>query len=394
MKIPIPSLSIPHIPKFKPRMPAFRNLITARRPRLEWYFFIALGLYAVFCIFIYFHYVAPWISGHTNIRIGADSDRFWEFAKEDDLVLISVTQNSFGMVALARTLKSGFSVMAFNFALLIIALKIAFTIPRINKGLFGFLLLLNAELLPSITTLNKEIFALLAAAMTVKYFHSRSKLLLLATLFISACARWESVAFLLLYLIASRLGLRSRPKILLFLIILTITLLYPFAFKIVGVNPDSFDYLLEGSNTILKLNALQNAFGFPLVILPKTLMLLGGGWASPKFYTDNVIFTDGFFDYQQGIFQPLGCLLLTGIFILALKSGRLSLDRPVAMMSFITILMTEASPFIQPRYVFGVYVMLAIEMSKPQLLLPRCITDSVEIRIHDESLNGRVATSF
>jgi hypothetical protein len=346
-------------------MPAFRNPATARRPWLEWCFFIVLGVYALFCIFIYFGYVDPWISGHSNIRIGADSDRFWEFAKQDDLVFISATQNSLGPVTLARILESGFGVMVFNFALLIIALKIAFTIPRINKGLFGFLLLLNAELLPSITTLNKEIFALLAAVMTVKYFHSRSKLLLIATLCVSACARWEGVAFLVLYLVASRLGLRSRPKTLLLLIILTITVLYPFIFRIAGVDPDSLDYLLDGAGTILKLNAIQNSFGFPLVILPKAFMLIGGGWGSPRFYTDNVVFADGFSDYQQGIFQPLGCLLLTGIFILALRSGRLSLDRPVAVLSFITILITGATPFIQPRYVFGVYVMLAIEMSRP-----------------------------
>lgn len=356
-----------HTPTYHfPKIPAIAFPLTKKRSLGEWMFWFALFGYIMMCVGVYFYYVAPWITGETNIRIGADSDRYWEFARYfGDVPVLSVTQNRLGPITLAMILKSGFLVMCFNVVLLLIALKIADTIPNVNRTVFGLLLLANAELLPSLTTLNKEIFALLASVMTVKYvYSSRPKLLLLLTLFVAVCARWEQPAMLVFYLVTARL--KIPPKWLLILLILAITIGYPFAFRILGVDPSSFDWLMADANTIVKLNSIQNAFGFPLVLPLKALMLMGGSWISPHFYTNNLAFAGNLEDYQQIIFQPLGCLAFLIVFYVAFRTGRLRLDNPVTVLSLITIILTAASPFIQPRYLYGVYTMLCLELARPK----------------------------
>jgi hypothetical protein len=351
-------------------MPAFPWPLLRRRSWLEWLFYAVLLLCLAVSLWSYYRYVDPWIEGTSNIRFGADSDRYWEYARAGDGSLaVSLSTNFFGPVLLAMAVKSGLGVMLVNIGMFLLALRIAFSIPHIDRGLVGLLLVLNPAILPALTTLNKEIFVLLASVMTAKYFYSgRSRLLLAATLLLLLCARWEMVAVLVLYLLACRLGLRDHPGWLLILVIAGITVAYPFAFRVLGVDPIGFDYLLSGAGTILVLDRIQVAFGFPLVLVPKALMLLVGTPISPRFYTDNMIFDRDFADYQQGIFQPLACLALVLVLLYAWRTGRLSLARPIAVLSYLTLILTAASPFIQSRYIYGIYVLLAVDIARPREL--------------------------
>lgn len=344
-----------------------------RRSWTEWYFWASLFFYAAICVVVYFAYVAPWIAGDVNTRIGADSDRYWEFVEEAHspagTPILSATGNFLGPVSIGLLLHSGFAVMCFNFLLLIIAIKVGASIPDVKVGTFGILLLLNAELLPSLTTLNKEILALISSVLIAKYLYAKnpSRMALLGVLSFSVFARWEEAAILILYLLL-RATFRRCPKIALIFLIALITVAFPITLRILGLDLSTFDWLMQGANTILVLNKIQYAFGFPLVVFPKILMTMAGSWLSPAFYTANPGIIGGFNDPQQEIFQPLGCIAMMIVFTYAVWTKRMKLANPIAMFVAITLVVTAATPFIQPRYLYGVYVMLCIELSRPKHL--------------------------
>ncbi len=257
--------------------------------------------------------------------------------------------------------------MCLNFLLFGLTLKVAGSIPRVNKALIGFLLLLNLELIPALTTLNKEIFALLGSALTAKYLYStnRPKWLLCAALFVSACARWEQVGFLLLYFLLNRFPFRHKPLAAILTLVAVITVVYPFSFKLLGIDPSALDWLMGGATTLVWLNTVQNAFGFPLLVIPKILMTITGELHSPQYYDPNFWRSNFSVDPQNMLFLPMDCLAFTILFAHAVWTKRMRLSRPIAFLSMITLVVVAATPFIQPRYIFGVYMLLAIDTARP-----------------------------
>jgi hypothetical protein len=340
---------------------------------MEWWFWASMLFYLAVCVVVYVAYVAPWMAGDVNIRIGADSDRYWDSIKQfrsgTSMPLLSATGNLLGPVSIGLLVRTGVGVMIFNVALFLLAMKIASSIPNVNVGIFGFLLLLNPELIPSLTTLNKEILALLSAVLIAKYLHTKNPtfLMLFSVLLVAVVSRWEAAGILIIYLAMRRL-FGNRPKTALLLLILAIAVAFPLTLRVLGLDLTAFDWLTQGANTILVLNKIEYAYGFPLVVLPKILMVVAGSWISPAFYTANPGIVQGFTDPQQEIFQPLGCLAMMGVLAYALWTNRMKLRSPVAMFVAITLIITAATPFIQPRYLYGAYVMLCIELARPKEL--------------------------
>ncbi len=351
-----------------PRMPRFRLL--TRRPGSEWALFITIFFYVIVCVFVYFWLVEPWISGQIDVRIGADSDIYWEFVRSAQRYgipanFLGLTSNQLGPVTLGLLLKNGFAVMCFNIFLFCVALKVAFSFPGINKSLFGFLMLLNAELFPSLTTLNKEILALFAAVLTAKYIYSgvRSKLLLVLVSAACLFARWEELAILIMFLVLYRW---KRPKLTLAVIIAAITVAYPLAINAAGIDLRALTLQGENGNTITFLNNIQAHYGFPFVLIPKTFMAFAGRLGAPWIYWSGQFLAEGFEDIQQQIFQPLGCASFLIVFTLAVIRGKMDLRRPIAFLVAITVICEAVTPFVQPRYLYGTYVLLCLEISLSQ----------------------------
>jgi hypothetical protein len=336
--------------------------------------------------------VAPWIAGDINIRIGADSDRYWDSVKDlrsgGSGPLITATTNFLGPVSVGLVLRNGVGVMVFNILLFLLTMKVASSIPDVDVGIFGFLLLLNFEIIPSLTTLNKEIFALFSSVLIAKYLYAKkpSALALLGVLLVAVFARWEEAAILILYL-TLRYLFRGHPKTALVALIAFITIAFPLALRVLGLDLSFFDWLMQGAHTILVLNKIELAYGFPLVLIPKLVMVMASGWVSPSFYTANPGILDGFIDPQQEIFQPLGCLALMAVFAYAVWTQRMKLTSPIAMFVAITLIVTAATPFIQPRYLYGAYVMLCIELARPKHLYG--VTESTFKRTQKLVVGGR-----
>lgn len=351
-------------------MPRFR--MRFKRPYSQWLLIAVFILYTAVCVTAYLQYEVPWIKGESSVRIGADSDGYWREVTAARTgtgeSLVTLGSNLLGPVLLGQLLGNGFAVMCFNISLFVLAMKIAGSIPGVHKTLFGFLILLNVVLLPALATLNKEILALFAAVLTAKYVLSsrRSILFLAATLGVSLMARWEQAAILILFLLLMHSPLRSRPKLALGLLVCSISVLYPLIFRsIFHVDPQVFNDLIQNANTILRLNNIQAAGGFFIVILPKIFMSIAGRLATPWIYWNGSFLKEGIQDPQQDIFQPLGSLAFLLIFAYALLKRKLQLNKPLPMLIALTLVITAVTPFIQPRYLYPAYVLLCLEIARP-----------------------------
>jgi hypothetical protein len=349
-------------------MPYYR--IRLKRPFSEWLLRAAFIVYIVVCVTAYFQYEVPWIKGQSSVRIGPDSDSYWAAvtAARDGTgeSLVSLAQNLLGPVLLGLILRNGFAVMCFNIGLFVLAMKIAGSITGVNKTIFGSLILLNAVLLPALVTLNKEILALFAAVLTAKYVLSsrRPTLLFAATLIVSFLTRWEQTAIFILYLLIEHSPLRFRPKLALGLLVGGLSIGYPLMFSILQIDPHMFDWILHDANTILRLNSIQDAGGFFIVVVPKIFMAIAGRLATPWVYWSGDFLKDEFQDPQQDIFQPLGCLAFLLVIAYALLKRRLQLKNPLPMLIILTLVIAAVTPFIQPRYTYPAYVLLCLEIAR------------------------------
>jgi hypothetical protein len=132
-----------------------------------------------------------------------------------------------------------------------------------------------------------------------------------------------------------------------------------------GSRIGAFTQYARGANTIAKLNYLQAHFGFPLVVVPKIIMDVSGELLRPvtfvTFYAGR-----GTGDIHSVFIIPLFSIALITLLVMAYRRGLLNPRRPMALLMIIYMSMTAVAPFVQPRYNFFVYVLLAIELSRKQ----------------------------
>ena len=389
--LPIPSVQIPQVPSFhvsheapKVRIP-FLSLFVEPRSLNKWLFMWTFCLYLAFCWACFFVFELPRLNHDTYVRFGADSPTYWEavnyrseHADTGSTALISFTGNLLGPVAIGTLLGNGIAVAWFNILLFFVAVEIACTIPGVDRYRLLFLLAISAETAPALVTLNKEILVLVSSLLLAKYIYAeRRSLLLLATvLFCSLFARWEQIAVILLFLFLSRRrSIFSRnPRAAVLAVIAAITIVYPLIVRLPGSHIGAFTQYTKGANTIVKLNAIQANFGFPLVLAPKMLMDLTGELIRPGTYLRE-FGTLGWGDLHTMFIIPLFSIVMLIVLAIAYRQGKLNPRRPVALLIIIYLLMTAVTPFVQPRYNYFVYVLLALELSKKEAVEENRVPD-------------------
>jgi hypothetical protein len=375
----IPSVQLPraaslsistHVPKV--RIP-FLSLLVQPRSLGKWLCIWALGLYLAFCMGCFFEFEQPRLNHDSYVRFGADSPTYWDAVQyrsehaDRGNQLVSFTGNLLGPVAIGMVLKNGFAVVLFNIFLFFLAVEIACTIPGVDRYILVFLLAINAETAPVLSTLNKEIMVLLSALLIAKYIYSkrRSWLLFATALFVSLFARWEQIAILLVFLFLRRKGsfLERHPRLAICSVIGVYTVAYTLIARLPGSGIDAFTQYTKGANTIVKLNNIQASFGFPLVVVPKIIMDIFGELLRPLTFLGE-FGTLGFGDIHSMIIMPLFSIALITVLVVAYRKGKLNPERPVAMLIIIYFITTAVTPFVQPRYNYFVYVLLCLELAK------------------------------
>jgi hypothetical protein len=376
----IPSVRVPQVPtiSYAPKIPRVRipflSLLLEPRPLKKWLLIWLLCLYLTFCWGCYFGWEQPRLNHDNYVRFGADSPTYWDAVKyrsehADTDNLVSFSGNLLGPVLIGMVFRNGIAVAIFNIFLFFVAVEIACTIPGVDRYRLVFLLALCSETAPALVTLNKEILVLFSTLLLAKYIYSerRSSLLLGLVLVVSLFARWEQIALILLYLFLRRRGsiFERSPKFAIATVIAVLTVLYALIARLPGSGLAAFTQYTKNANTIAKLDKIQENFGFPLVLAPKILMNLLGELLRPLTFIRE--YSDlGIGDIHSLFIIPLFSIALCTLLVLAYRQGKLNPRRPIAFLIIIYAITTAVTPFVQPRYNYFAYVLLALELSRKE----------------------------
>jgi hypothetical protein len=333
----------------------------------------------MFCGIAFVSFVRPSLLGANQLRIGADSSTYLALAgivNSNDpslpvgVPMVSIGSNLLGPVLLAKLLKSVSLMAVANCLIFVCALWIAAKFSEVRLGLFFFLLILNPMTLPALLTVNKEIFALCSSVLLAYYLRleKRNLTFLSIVLGISFLARWEQalVTGLFLYAESRHSLLRGKPKTVLCLLIAAITLIYPFLARSGVVDMAALlsvaGSVSEGGRLMPTLNNIQAAYGFPILVVPKTLLNLFGQVLNPTYFFTDYLKVD-FADIQNSIAIPWHCVLMFVICVLAAIRRKLVLRSSVIYWIAMYEVVAAAAPLFQPRYQYPVYVLLCLELS-------------------------------
>ncbi len=378
--LPMPSVQVPRAPSIfistetpKLRVP-FLSLLVEPRPLKKWLAIWALCLYLAFCFGCFFYWEVPRLNHDNYVRFGADSPTYWDAVKyreehAEHNNLVSFSGNLLGPVFIGMVFRTGLGVAFFNILLFFISVEIACTIPGVDRYRLVFLLVMCSETAPALVTLNKEILVLFSTFMFAKYIYSerRSWLLLGFVLLVSLFARWEQIALILLFLFLQRKGsvFKRNPRFSIGIVIGVLTVAYGLIARLPGSGLGAFTQYTKNANTIAKLDTIQEHFGFPLVLAPKILMNLMGELLRPLTFVREYSLL-GFGDIHSLFIIPLFSIALITLLIIAYRHGKLNPQRPIAFLILIYAILTAITPFVQPRYNYFVYVLLALELSRKE----------------------------
>lgn len=358
----------------RPRVPTF--LFRFPAARLErWLLIYAITFYLLVCIALFFQFVQPSLIGSNNLRIGADSATYLEVAgfvgdsktsALQGVELVTAEGNLLGPVLVATVAGTLWGIALINIALFVVGMCVASTLPGVRLGPFFALLLLNPTLTPALLTVNKEIFSLLAVILFAKYVSSekRSKSLLVILLGISLLARWEQAAVTgtILFLESRYSPFKHRPRLVLLGLVIMVTVTYPIIIRTKIVDLSAMVTFAAEGNTGPILNQIQASYGFPLVMIPKTMINLFGHLMSPALLFSDLINGDPS-DIQMYVVLPMSCIMMFAVIVVAVLRKKFKLQDPVIYWCSFYWVITAVSPILQPRYQYPVYVLLCLEVS-------------------------------
>ena len=332
-------------------------------------FFLPIALHTLFL-----QYVQPSFIGSNNLRIGADSATYLGIAgfvgstkayALQGVALVTAEGNLLGPVLVATLAGTLWGIALINISLFIIGMYVVSTLPGVRLGPFFTLLLLNPTLTPALLTVNKEIFCFLAVILFVKYISSekKSKLLLLILLGVAMMARWEQAAVTgaILFLESRYSPFRHRPKLVLFGLVVVLTVIYPIIIRTGIVDLSAMVTFASEGSTGPILNQIQASYGFPLVLIPKTMINLFGHLLSPRLLLSDIVKGDPS-DIQMYFILPISCLMMFAVLALAVVKKKLKLQDPVIYWCAFYWVITAVSPILQPRYQYPVYVLICLEV--------------------------------
>jgi hypothetical protein len=376
----IPSVQAPQAPSFyistrapKVRVP-FLSLLLEPRPLRKWLLIWLFCLYLVVCWGFYFVWEQPRLNHENYVRFGADSPTYWDAVKyrsdhADHDNLVSFSGNLLGPVLIGTVFRNGIAVALFNIFLFFLGVEIASTIPGVDRYRLVLLLALCSETAPALVTLNKEILVLFSTLLLAKYIYSerRSYLLLGVVLAVSLFARWEQIALIFLFLFLRRKGsiYERNPKFAIGIVIAMLTVLYALIARLPGSGLGAFTQYTKNANTIAKLDKIQENFGFPLVLAPKILMNLLGELLRPWTFVGEYAQL-GWGDIHSIFIIPLFSIAMCTLLVIAYRQGKLNPHRPIAFLIIIYAITTAVTPFVQPRYNYFAYILLALELSRKE----------------------------
>jgi hypothetical protein len=329
---------------------------------IEPFHLLILTSYLLFSFVFYIYVAEPALIGETDFRVWADADLYEVTADLYEGVsdLIGIDTNRFGPVMIVSLLNNNyFYIYLFNCLILLVSFYLINSTGDINGSKLLFYLLINPMLFISLMSVNKEILSLLFAALLLSYLKNHQTKYLLLCLLVSFFVRWQLTIFLLIYLLLISPFLKmntNRFKALSCLLII-ISAVYIMAAEQFDTVMDAAilytDIDASGSGLVMRLNDLQLKYGYFLVFIPKIFQNLFGSIMRISAIFDWSDFYNNFIVATQSILFAVMAILL-------IVKKKLNIYNDIFYLAIIYSILFALSPFVQNRYFFVVYVVLAV----------------------------------
>jgi hypothetical protein len=330
--------------------------------------------YIAFSIAVFVLWVNPSLQGTSDLRIAADSSTYLYFAdtlrfgRPDPWVyrsLASFPNTLWAPVFLAFVLNSTAFTVVVNYAFFFISVLLLRKAFSFSTGTFLLLLLINPTTTISLLSVNKEIVDLLAIALFLYGRSAHRKGFILLAMFISLINRFELCALMGVFQLAeSRLNpIRTRRMGTLILITLAIGIALPlFAGQNLAYRFEEAQF----AGAIVWLDSLEMHYLYLLAVIPKVFENLFGVLISPAAWT-------GFSSSDLAnsyilILNNIATAIVLGV--LGVKR-LLSVRNDLIYLAALGSVLMATALVIQPRYFYGVYVLLCLQAAHPHAMRRR-----------------------
>ncbi|MBB1149737.1 hypothetical protein H4K35_06260 [Myroides sp. NP-2] len=326
-------------------------------------------IYLVFCFFFLSLIGIEAIKETVDFQFYADTNtyvRLYDFG----FTIKEVAQLNLNLIGPLLVLKAVFGnfylvllVNLFVFYRIVVNSRKAFPVDEVKL----LLLMISAPLmLGSIIGVNKEIFSLWSISYLVLYIEKPKFKYFLYAILISIFVRWQlSLVILIVFATNTRFNpYRLSKKKTILILLLCISIIYP-------LNLNAFSHVdrvamlgaestSEGSGLFTALILIQNQFfGYLFAVIPKALYLLGG-----------LVFRIGkIFDFQNlynNFFVTLQSVLNLVLLYKVIKK-KVSINESIVFLGIIYLIVFSITPIFAPRYLFPVYFLMCLYLSKKKV---------------------------
>jgi len=277
--------------------------------------------------------------------------------------LVSVGANYLGPVLLLRAVNgSRVAILVLNILVFVVGFKLLARFVPLDRRLLFLVLGLNPMTFASLLSINKEIIAYATVCLLVGFMGTRRLRWLLPALVLSIFSRWQLTAFVIAVALAFSFlnPLRRYPLATLALATLALTVIYPQlggVLDLVSENAASGAPIGNQSGIYQQMVAIQDSYGYILVVIPKTLQAMFGIIGRLSNFGDPD-------DFYNMVFVALHSVALAAVFIALLVTGRFRLRDPLVFGSLLFCVLFSLSPVYAPRYYYPVYVLWACALSR------------------------------
>lgn len=341
---------------------------------------LLLLLVSLAAVAVFFVSGEAYLKGVGRLRWGADSLDYLEWYRifeldswknffNPDRQLVQMGQNLLGpMVILALTHADGRAVLAVNILLLLVAYAVVVRTVPVRRLRFALLLAVNPLLFMSLLAVNKEIVGLLVSAFYAAHLASGKKHWLAVSLLLAPLVRWQHVVAILLFeLVRSRVNpIVHRRGWTVLAMLLGISVVYPFLESQLGQVTTEMVQQRQTETSFGLLDAANNVqrhFGYFVVFVPK----LFANWFGNLYRVSQLAFALDRFDLTDpystwGVTGHQVAMVVVVAGLLVRRRFRLSSD--YVYFTVVYSLLYSTSMFIQYRYFFPIYPLLAIELAR------------------------------
>src|SRR5215469_5585037 len=337
---------------------------------------LAVGLYVLFSLALFFAVIDPSLSGETQNHITADSARYIYFAdslregRNEPWVLLAMSSfpNTFWVpVLLALLINSTFLVVILNYAIFFCAIWLFTRAVKVRIGILLALLLVNVTTVISLLSVNKEIIDLLATALFCYWLSHKKKIALVLALLIAILNRYEVfLAMILFMFLRSAVNPLRRYRLgSLIVVCIVISILFPViaSTPTIAIRMDEAVATAQSGGILISLDNLQLHYLFFVAAIPKiadnlfSALVDVGRWS-----------TYSMEDAANTYILFLNNLATLYVLFVLAWMRRLNVSRDWLYLGATIAIIMSISPVVQPRYFYSCYVLFCIEAARKREL--------------------------